>query len=28
MDVCAEEELEVGVMVEKLKAGVETGCVT
>ena len=28
MDVCAEEELDVGVIVARLKAGVETGCVT
>jgi len=27
IDVCAEEEMEVGVMVEKLKAGVAMGCV-
>ena len=28
MEVCAEEELDVGVIVARLKAGVETGCVT
>lgn len=27
MEVCAEDELDVGVMVEKLKAGVAIGCV-